>query len=183
MEPQNQSNDLLDFFKALGDAERLKIAGLLANAPFTLDELAQRTSLRPLEVSNHLEQLEAQGLVLRDGPAYRLAANSLEKKARSVLAQSRLRANPEDFEGDAYDRKVLADYFKSNGRLKALPTQHKKLMVVLRHLVKNFTPGVRYPEKQVNEILFRFHEDYAALRRYMVDNKLMARERGEYWVI
>jgi len=51
----------------------------------------------------------------------------------------------------------------------------------LNHLVKNFEPGVKYPENQVNQILRRFHEDTAALRRYMVDNQLLARERGIYW--
>ncbi|OGN88887.1 MAG: hypothetical protein A2Y88_04990 [Chloroflexi bacterium RBG_13_48_10] len=63
----------------------------------------------------------------------------------------------------------------------SIPTQHKKLMVILRHLVKNFEAGVQYPESQVNQILRRFHEDTAALRRYMVDNKLLAREKGIYW--
>jgi len=35
----------------------------------------------------------------------------------------------------------------------------------------------------VNAILKRFHPDTPALRRYLVDHKLLAREQGEYWKV
>ena len=45
------------------------------------------------------------------------------------------------------------------------------------------TSGTRYSEKQVNEILKRYHEDTATLRRELVGFGLMQREggEGEYW--
>ena len=46
-----------------------------------------------------------------------------------------------------------------------------------------FEPGRRYPEPEVDAILRSFHDDYPALRRYLVDAALLARERGEYWRI
>jgi hypothetical protein len=50
-------------------------------------------------------------------------------------------------------------------------------------IVKDFEPGKGYPEKQVNEVLARFHVDTATLRRELVGAKLMDREGGggEYW--
>ena len=41
----------------------------------------------------------------------------------------------------------------------------------------------KYNEKKVNEILGRYHEDTATLRRELVGSKLMKREGGggEYW--
>jgi hypothetical protein len=42
---------------------------------------------------------------------------------------------------------------------------------------------VRYSEKQVNELLARYHHDTAALRRGLVDYRLMTRETGVYWRI
>jgi hypothetical protein len=50
-------------------------------------------------------------------------------------------------------------------------------------VVKAFEPGVRYTEKEVNEILMRFNEDTAQLRRDLVDFHFMAREGGggAYW--
>ena len=44
-----------------------------------------------------------------------------------------------------------------------------------------FDIGVRYPEKRVNEVLKRFHADSASLRRHLVDEGLLSRERGMYW--
>lgn len=57
--------------------------------------------------------------------------------------------------------------------LRQIPTQQKKLKVILRHLLPNFAPGVHYTEKQVNEIFQRFNEGSAYLRRAMIDYRLM----------
>jgi len=53
--------------------------------------------------------------------------------------------------------------------------------VLLDVLAQEFEPGVRYPERVVNEILARFHPDTAALRRYLVDEEFMERDAGVYW--
>lgn len=54
-------------------------------------------------------------------------------------------------------------------------------MVILRWLAGHFRPGERYEEAQVNEIIRRYHEDPALLRRLMVDEELMQRALGLYW--
>ena len=77
---------------------------------------------------------------------------------------------------DGYDRKVIADFTRPDGSLKEIPAQRKKLEAVLRYVVRDFEPGKRYTEKQVNEILSRFHADTASLRRELVASKLMERE-------
>ncbi len=53
-------------------------------------------------------------------------------------------------------------------------------MVVLRRLAEEFAYDQSYPEKQVNEILKRFHPDCATLRRLLVDNRLMTRQNSIY---
>ena len=178
-----QPKELHQLFKALGDSERLKIVGLLASEELTIGALAEKLALRPGDVADHLVHLEAMGLVQKTETAYRLNTNSLEGQVRNVLSQIRPRTKPEDFEGDEFERKTLANYFTPAGRLKSIPNQQKKLMVILSYLAKQFEPGVRYTEKQVNEILYRFNEDTAALRRYMVDNHLMERDKGIYWKV
>ena len=52
---------------------------------------------------------------------------------------------------------------------------------MLDHIVQDFEPGRRYPEPEVNEILSRYNDDVAALRRYLVDEGFMTREAGVYW--
>ena len=69
------------------------------------------------------------------------------------------------------------------GRLKSIPAARAKRLVVLDHLAQSFEPGRRYPEKTVNGILAEFNDDTAALRRYLVDEGFLTRERGYYWRI
>jgi len=79
------------------------------------------------------------------------------------------------------DERVLANFLDPDGRLKTIPTKLSKLLVVLDRLAQEFEPGQTYPEAQVNDVLQRFHPDYAALRRYLVENGFMTREDNVYW--
>ena len=65
--------------------------------------------------------------------------------------------------------------FISRGRLLAMPAARGKRLVVLDHLAGLFEPGRRYPEPEVNELLGRYHPDYAMLRRYLVDDGFLDR--------
>jgi hypothetical protein len=79
------------------------------------------------------------------------------------------------------DERVLQNFLGEDGRLHTIPAKHAKLLVVLDHLSQPFEPGRTYAEAEVNEILARFHPDYAALRRYLVENDFMTREDNLYW--
>ena len=67
--------------------------------------------------------------------------------------------------------------FLRGGKLVSIPTQHAKKLVVLDRLAQEFDIGVRYSERQVNALLRRFHDDAAALRRYLVDEGFLDRAR------
>ncbi len=77
--------------------------------------------------------------------------------------------------------RVLRAFLDDAGRLLAMPAKHRKRLVVLDHVARVFTPGERYPEKEVNVLLSAFHEDFAMLRRYLVDEGFMTRESSVYW--
>jgi hypothetical protein len=79
-----------------------------------------------------------------------------------------------------YDTRVLEN-FVSSGRIVRIPVQRKKKLAILRWLVEDFQPGHLYAESDVNRIIGRRHADFAALRRYLVDEELMQRRRGVYW--
>jgi predicted transcriptional regulator len=180
------SDELVTFFKALADANRLKIVGLLAQQPYSVEQLAAILHLRPSTVSHHLSKLSEVGLVSAKADSYYNVYQLEEKtlqKTRSLFSQQDLAAVVENVDLDAYDRQVVEDYSLPDGRLKTVPAQRKKLEAVLRYVVKVFEPDVHYSEKQVNEILSRFHEDTATLRRELVGYGLMGREGdgGEYW--
>jgi hypothetical protein len=79
------------------------------------------------------------------------------------------------------DRQVLGNFMTADGRLHTIPSKQSKLLVVLDHLAQSFEPGQKYSEKEVNDVLTRFHPDYAALRRYLVENQFLTREDAVYW--
>lgn len=181
------SEELVTFFKALADTNRLKIVGLLAEKPYSVEELAALLKLRASTVSHHLARLSEAGLVQARAESYysvyQLDRLALEEKARSMFTQEELASVVADVDADAYDHKVIKDYSRRDGSLKTIPAQRKKLEAILRYVVKAFAVGKRYREKQVNEILARYHEDTATLRRELVGYGLMKREGGggKYW--
>ncbi len=183
-----EDNSILEFFKALADANRLKIIGLLANQALTVEQLAEMLNLRPSTVSHHLGYLSHVGLVSAQAQGYynlyRLESGVLEGMAQRFLRQETLASAAANIDLDAYDRKVVANFTDATGRVKALPAQRKKLEAILRYVVKAFEPGRRYTEKQVNELLSRYHPDTATLRRELVDYKMLLRQGGggEYWL-
>jgi hypothetical protein len=84
-------------------------------------------------------------------------------------------------EEKAQQERVLRSFMGDDGRLHTIPSKHGKLLVVLDRLAQEFVPGRTYPEAAVNEVLQRFHPDYAALRRYLVENDFLTRENNVYW--
>jgi hypothetical protein len=80
-----------------------------------------------------------------------------------------------------FDSRVRETFVDVAGRLTAIPVQRKKRLAVLRWLVEDFQPSRLYSEAEVNRIISRRHPDFAALRRYLVDEELMQRDHGVYW--
>jgi DNA-binding HxlR family transcriptional regulator len=185
--PMNDNPELVDIFKALADSNRLKIIGLLARQPFSVEELSALLELKPPTVSHHLARLAEVGLVSVRPESYysvySLDEQALEALSHRLFSREQMSAAVEQVDMDAYDRNVLADYSRRDGSLKTIPVQRKKLAAVLRHVVRAFEPDKRYSEKQVNQILARYHEDTASLRRELVGYGLMQREPDgtSYW--
>ena len=82
--------------------------------------------------------------------------------------------------GGVDEAKVLGTFFEGS-RLTQIPATRSKRLVVLERLAQEFDAGVRYPEKQVSFMLQLFYPDYAALRRYLVDEGFLTRSDGVYW--
>ncbi len=183
-----ENEELVAFFKVFADANRLKIVGLLAQRPYSGGELAAVLGLKASTVSHHLSRLAQVGLVSARAEGYysiyRLEEKALQK-TRLLFSHTNLVSVAAGVDVDGYDRKVIGDFTRPDGSLKEIPAQRKKLEAILRYVVRDFELGKRYSEKQVNEILSRFHEDTASLRRELVGAKLMEREAGggEYWRI
>lgn len=179
---------LLAFFKALADPNRLRIVGLLAQESRTVEDLAAALGTSNGTASHHLKRLTAAGLVeARPQGYYRyysLREEALRDMATRLLGPDELPHLADDVDLGAFERKVLGTFTDRTGRIVAFPSQQKKFLVLLRHVLPAFEAGRRYPESAVNAVLQRYNEDTARLRRALVDHGYMARETGggAYWL-
>jgi len=169
-----------EILRALADPERLAIAGALARSEETAAALADALGLPIGRVRRHLNRLTSTGVARlgENRTTYRLDAETLRWAAEQVgppreagLALGAATENEEI---------VLRTFFR-DGRLTEIPAKQSKRRIVLERIALEFEPGVRYDEKTVNAVVGRFHNDHAAIRRYLVDERLLSRERGEYW--
>ena len=175
----------VSFFKSLADASRLRMLGVLATDERSVDELAALLELRAPTVSHHLARLRELGLVKMraDGNLhyYRLDQDALRGLSRDVLSEERIASFADEVEAEAWEKKVLRDFFDGQ-RLKEIPASRKKRAVILRRLAEEFKLSKRYKETQVNEILLRHHPDPATLRRELVGAGLLQRDiKSVYW--
>ena len=74
---------------------------------------------------------------------------------------------------------VLARYFE-NGKLiiKNFPAKEKRKIIIMQKLMENFRHGKNYSEKEVNEILLGYYEDFVTVRRYLIQYGFMARDKN-----
>jgi predicted transcriptional regulator len=177
---------LLQFFKVLADETRLKLLGLLATREQSVEELAAQLQLKTPTVSHHLARLKETGLVgmRSEGNThlYRLDSEALHSMSKGLLSSEKMASLVDDIAGNAWERKVLKDFF-DGPLLKEIPASRKKRSVVLKWFATQFEYGVLYTEKQVNEIIQRHHEDASSIRRELIGEQLMQRENGSYWRI
>jgi predicted transcriptional regulator len=182
---QDQAEQLVAFFKGLADVTRLKLIGLLAGRELSVEELVAALDVRQPTVSHHLAKLRLLGLIKlrKEGQVhyYSLDEAYLQRLARSLLSVEGLAQLAPSEAGPTWERKVLQTFFGPDGRLKEIPAQRKKRDVILRRLVAEFERERTYTEAEVNEVLRRFHEDVATLRRELIGARLMKRENGAYW--
>lgn len=171
--------DRVSLLKVIADETRLRILGLLAEQDMTGKELAQRLELTPPTVSHHMRKLVNAGVVTSTADAQRhvYALNT------NLLRDVRKEPSPGSEEKTPLDarEKTLKNFFDGD-RLKSIPAQRKQRVFVLQKLLERFEAGRKYPEREVNEILLTAHEDYATLRRELVDYGFMVRENGIYEV-
>ena len=71
--------------------------------------------------------------------------------------------------------------FVRDGKIETMPAKQSRRRLLLDTIAQGFEPGVRYPEHRVSQFLGAIYADYAALRRYLVDEEQLSRAGGEYW--
>jgi len=172
-------------FKCLSDATRLQLVKALSDGPKYVELLAELLERTPSTISFHLKKLEEAGLVTMHKEQYYAVATlnrqMLDQHLSQIICPDGQVTDVQAERKRQYREKVLQNLFEY-GRLKTIPVQRKKRRIVLEKLAESFESGRTYSEKEVNLIIAEFHDDFCTLRREMIAEGIMQRERNEYWL-
>lgn len=176
--------EAIALFKALADKSRLQILKSLALEDMYVERLAQRLDLTPATISFHLKKLSQAGAVSsyksQYYTMYALNREVLNTGILDLILEKSDEAETQAQRDAAYRQKVIDSFFEY-GKLKSIPVQRKKERVILEFLAEKFEFGRIYTEREVNLIIADFHDDFCTLRRDMISEKLLDRNRDGYW--
>ncbi|KIL47501.1 DUF2087 domain-containing protein [Jeotgalibacillus campisalis] len=171
------------FLKSIGDPTRIKILHLLAVRPLHGQAIAGKLGLTPPTITHHLNKLKESGVVIsrRDKNTiyFELNKKMMTQHLNSILTIMDQKGDVPEVEEK---EKILINFLDNEGRLKTIPAQRKKKLIILEYLVEKLELGRKYPEKEINTFIRQYHEDYATLRREFINHQFMFRDNGVYEV-
>jgi hypothetical protein len=157
----------------LADEQRLRVFAAIALGARTIEAAAAASATDLATVQTVLPRLVSAGLVeQRDG--LHVSLEALRAAARDRPLRRR------DLPGATSEQQRVLRNFVERGRLIRLPARHAQRRVILEYVAGLFDEGRQYPEAEVNELLNSLHDDHAALRRHLVDERLLERTGGVY---
>ena len=161
------------FAGLLSDEERLRVFAAVALGATTSRDVANASGLDEDRVRTVLPRLVTAGLI-DPSRGLRLSTGSLAEASRDRPARRR------ELAGATEEQAAVLRNFVEDGRLRSIPARIGQRRIVLEYLAGRFETGRGYAEREVNEVLAAFHEDYASLRRNLVDGRLLERSAGVY---
>ncbi|EJL24062.1 metalloregulator ArsR/SmtB family transcription factor [Brevibacillus sp. BC25] len=193
-----QLNQLVTFYKALGDPTRVRILAILANGPLHGQALAGKLGVTPPTITHHMTKLREAGVVYerRDKNTIYFYLHEANVKRQSqaivnVMEKAKDSTAEDIFAQDnshvqrrhqmaAEKMQVIRSFITPDGKLKQIPSQRKKKLIVFEYMVRGLEKDRKYKEQEINEYIRQFHEDYATIRREFIMNHYMYREEGIY---
>jgi hypothetical protein len=153
---QSQESSWRPVFAALANAHTRRIY-----ASIVLEQSEPGVDLSPSRRRHAIRSLLMAGLIEERGGSY------VASDAFSVV----LRTAPRSVRRHGVDRFLTPD-----GRIDQYPARPADRVELLRHILgDSLKPGEVLREAELNERLARYHDDFATLRRYLVDHDLLER--------
>ena len=174
-------NNRLELLKLLADQTRLDILNVLLKEDSYVERIAYDLSVTPATICYHLKKMENAGMVTCKRSQFYMIY-SLNREMFDTPLIELIKIDGSVLSNDEKYRQEVLSHFFRYGQLIQLPTQRKKREIVLEEIAKSFEAGRKYGEREVNEIIHRFHADHCLLRREMIACGLMQRDHEIYWL-
>ncbi|QSX04829.1 metalloregulator ArsR/SmtB family transcription factor [Sedimentibacter sp. zth1] len=175
--------DSIKLFKCLSDKSRLLILKCLIKEPMYVELLSKRLQLTPSTISFHLKKLEDANIVQSRKEqyytVYSINEDVLKHSIIDIIKEEASEENLQNQREEQYRKKVIENFFEY-GKLKVIPVQRKKKLIVLEKIALAFEIGKKYAEREVNIIIADYNDDFCTIRREMIAEKIFKREDGIY---
>ncbi len=181
-----QLDKIVSFYKTMGDPTRIRIVAILAKGPLHGQAIAGKLGLSAPTITHHLKKLREIHVVydrrVKNTIYFYLNESLINQQAKvfTELLEKKGEELDEMVESSLERQKIIENFFTKTGKLKNIPAQRKKKLIVFEHLIRGLKMGEKYEEKQLNEFIKQFHDDYATIRREFIINHYMFRENGIY---
>nr|WP_206703918.1 metalloregulator ArsR/SmtB family transcription factor [Paenibacillus polymyxa] len=178
---------MVNYHKALADPTRMRILLLLSRGEMHGQALAKKLNLSQPTVTHHASKLREVGLIKerRDKNTVYFTLNPelirqhAEATVRFIFEKGEEEEDMSEL-NETLEATVLRNFFAKDGKLRQIPAQYKKKLIVLQMLAEKLEPGRIYPERELNEWIKQYHEDFATIRRELIMHQFMYREREMY---
>ncbi|KAF6566689.1 metalloregulator ArsR/SmtB family transcription factor [Paenibacillus sp. EKM202P] len=182
-----QLDKMVNYHKALADPTRMRILLLLSRGEMHGQALAKKLNLSQPTVTHHASKLREVGLIKerRDKNTVYFTLNPelirqhAEATVRFIFEKVEEEEDMSEL-NETLEATVLRNFFAKDGKLRQIPAQYKKKLIVLQMLAEKLEPGRIYPERELNEWIKQYHEDFATIRRELIMHQFMYREREMY---
>lgn len=185
-----QLDKVVNYHKALADPTRIRLLILLADGELNGQVLADKLGVTPATVTHHAAKLREASLIneRREKNTIYFSLNDYFIKSGSnaaanlIYRQSSQKGEEEQMneELERMKQSVIKNFFTAAGQLKSVPAQLKKKLIVLEYIVSKLEKGRKYTEKELNEFIKGFHQDFATIRREFIMHQFMFRENEVY---
>ncbi|WHY69892.1 metalloregulator ArsR/SmtB family transcription factor [Neobacillus sp. SuZ13] len=181
-----QLDKIVSFYKTMGDPTRIRIVAILAKGPLHGQAIAGKLGLSAPTITHHLKKLREIHVVydrrVKNTIYFYLNESLINQQAKvfTELLEKKGEELDEMVESSLERQKIIENFFTKTGKLKNIPAQRKKKLIVFEHMIRGLKMGEKYEEKQLNEFIKQFHDDYATIRREFIINHYMFRESGIY---
>lgn len=185
-----QLDKVVNYHKALADPTRIRMLILLANGELNGQVLAEKLGVSPATITHHAAKLREVGVLneRREKNTIFFSLNRYFIKSHATATMDLIYKNAGTAGGvenmddmnEQFKASVIKNFFTAEGKLKHLPVQLKKKIIVLEYLVTRLERGRKYTEKEINAFILNFHEDFATIRREFIMHQFMFRENQIY---
>jgi len=183
-----QLDKLVNYHKALADPTRIKILILLAEGESNGQVLAEKLSVTPATITHHAAKLREASLIKERREKntiyfslnHYFIKNNADATANLIYQAVEGGTSIMDENQNKFKESVIKNFLTADGRLKSIPSQLKKKLIMLEHLVSKLEKGRKYSEIELNDFIKVYHDDYATIRREFIMHQFMYRDNQVY---